>query len=69
MILLLFPLLLQWERHINTLLITHPAPNPPYLFRTLNLTHRLLSTSNPTLASDWMDLLIHLLFPQINGLT
>ena len=38
--------------HINTLPITHPAPNLAYLFRTLNLTHSLLSTSNITLASD-----------------
>ena len=59
MISLLLPLLLQWELHINTLLITHPAPNLAYLFRTLNLTHHLLSTSNPTLASDcWICLSI-----------
>ena len=39
--------------------ITHPAPNLAYLFRTLNLTHHLLNTSNPTLASDcWICLSI-----------
>ena len=47
MILLLLPLLLQSKLHINTLPITHPAPNLAYLFRTLNLTHCLLNTSNP----------------------
>ena len=59
MTLLLLPLLLQSKLHINTLPITHPAPNLAYLFRTLNLTHHLLNTSNPTLASDcWICLSI-----------
>ena len=49
---LLLPLLLQSKLHINTLPITHPAPNLAYLFRTLNLTHPLLSTSNLTRAHD-----------------
>ena len=41
--------------------ITHPAPNLAYLFRTLILTHNLLNTSNPTLASDcWICLSISL---------
>ena len=54
-------LLLQSKSHINTLPITHCVPNLAYLFRTLNLTHRLLSTSNPTLASDcWICLSISL---------
>ena len=58
-ILLLLPLLLQSKLHINTFPITHPAPNLAYLFRTLYLTHGLLSTSNPTLASDcWICLSI-----------
>ena len=35
MILLLISLLLQFKLHINTLPITHPAPNLAYLFRTL----------------------------------
>ena len=58
---LLLPLLLQSKLHINILPITHPAPNLAYLFRTLNLTHNLLNTSNPTLASDcWICLSISL---------
>ena len=32
--------------------MTHHVPNLVYLFRTLNLTHPLLSTSNLTLAHD-----------------
>ena len=44
MILLLLPLLLQSKPHNNTLPITHPSPNLAYLFRTLNLIHRLLNT-------------------------
>ena len=61
-ILLLLPLLLQFKLHINTFPITHPAPNLAYLFRTLYVTHRLLSASNPTLASDsWICLFISLL--------
>ena len=59
MILLLLSLLLQSKLHTNILPITHPAPKLAYLFRTLNLTHHLLSTSNPTLASDcWICLSI-----------
>ena len=59
MILLLLSLLLQFKLHINTLPITHPVPSLAYLFRTLNLTHHLLDTSNPTLASDcWICLSI-----------
>ena len=59
MILLVLSLLLQFKLHINTLLITHPAPNLAYIFRTLNLMHRLHNTSNPTLASDcWVCLSI-----------
>ena len=61
MILLLLPLLLQSKPHSNTLPITHPSPNLAYLFRTLILTHNLLNTSNPTLASDcWICLSISL---------
>ena len=61
MILLVLSLLLQFKLHINTLLITHPAPNLAYIFRTLNLTHHLLNTSNSTLASDfWICLSISL---------
>ena len=38
-----------------------PAPNLAYIFRTLNLTHHLLNTSNSTLASDfWICLSISL---------
>ena len=59
MILLLLSLLLQFKLHINTLPITRPVPNLAYLFRTLNLTHCLHNTSNPTLASDcWICLSI-----------
>ena len=50
---------MQFKLHINTLLITHPATQRAYLFRTLNLTHHLLKTSNPNLASDcWICLSI-----------
>ena len=52
MFLFLICLLLQSKSHINTLPITHHVPNLAYLFRTLNLTHPLLSTSNLTRAHD-----------------
>ena len=49
----------QSKFHINSLPITHPATKHACLFRTLNLTHHLLKTSNPTLDSDcWICLSI-----------
>ena len=61
MILLLLLFLLQPKLHIHTLPISHPASNLAYLFRTLNLTHHLLNTSNLTLASNcWICLSISL---------
>ena len=58
-LLLLLFFLFQPKLHIHTLPISHPASNLAYLFRTLYLTHGLLSTSNPTLASDcWICLSI-----------
>ena len=59
MILFLLPLLLQSRLHINTISISQPVPNHAYLFKTLHLTHQLLNTWNPTLASDcWICLSI-----------
>ena len=65
MILLLFPLLLQLFYsyslffHINTIPISQPVPKHAYLFKTVNLTHQLLNSWNPTLASDcWICLSI-----------
>ena len=50
----------SWDS-LLTELCGKPAPNLAYIFRTLNLTHHLLNTSNSTLASDfWICLSISL---------